>query len=67
MEEESNEFKDRRIADLNHQVFHNDQMAKERAISDKKYADKLVEKIVFGMVSFILLAVLSALVLLVVK
>jgi hypothetical protein len=49
------------IEDLRHQVFHNQQMEKERTLSDKKYADKpsflLVQKIVFGAIAIILVTV----------
>ena len=40
---------------------------KEREISDDRYAIKLVEKIVFGFVALILVAVAGALIALVVK
>jgi hypothetical protein len=55
------------IDDLRHKVFHNEKMKEERAISDAKYADKLVEKIVFGMCAFILISVIGAIVTLVVR
>lgn len=55
------------LEDLRHKVFHNEQMDKERAISDSRYAAKLVEKIVFGMITMILISVLGAIIALVVR
>lgn len=56
-----------KIEALEHIVFHNDRMKEEREISDAKYAAKLVEKIVFGMVTITLIAVIGAILALVVR
>ncbi len=53
--------------ELAHEVFHNEKMKEERAISDSRYAIKLVETIVFGMVALILVSVIGALITLVVR
>ena len=42
-------------------------LKKERAISDKMYAIKLVEKIVFGLVGLVLTGVVTALITLIIK
>lgn len=59
--------KDAKIEDLEHQLFHQKKMDEERAISDSKYAIKLVEKIVFGLVALVLVAFATALIALVVR
>jgi hypothetical protein len=41
-------------------------IAEARKVSDEVYAIKLVEKIVFGMIAFILLAVIGAIIALVI-
>lgn len=58
---------DEPLGELQHSVLHNDHVKEERAISDAKYADKLVEKIVFGLVSMILIGVVTAFIALVVR
>jgi|PlaIllAssembly_1097288.scaffolds.fasta_scaffold318895_2 hypothetical protein len=55
------------LEELRHKVYHTAQMEKERAISDSKYADKIVERIVFGMITLILIAVVGAIIALVVR
>jgi hypothetical protein len=55
------------LVDLRHRVFHNEKMDEERKISDEKYAAKLVEKIVFGMITMILVAVVGSIIALVVR
>lgn len=61
------EDNEQEVEELRHSVFHNKRMEEERALSDSKYAIKLVENVVFGMVGVILLAVVTALVALVVN
>jgi lipopolysaccharide/colanic/teichoic acid biosynthesis glycosyltransferase len=56
-----------KIDDLEHQLYHKERMKDEREISDARYAVKLVEKIVFGMVTLILITVVGAIVALVVR
>lgn len=57
---------DEQVVELQHKVYHNEMMEKERAISDERYAVKLVERIVFGFCAIILVAVVGAIVALVV-
>lgn len=52
---------------LRHSVQHTEHMKEERAISDAKYADKLVEKVVFGVVAMLLAGIVTAFIALVVK
>lgn len=61
------ELEKEQMEELRHLVFHKDAMEKERALSDSRYADKIVEKIVFGMITLILVAVIGAIISLVVR
>lgn len=58
--------KDKKI-NADEQLFAKEVCEKERKISDDKYALKIVEKIVFGLVGLILVAVVTALLALVIK
>lgn len=60
------EAKDKKITELEHIIYIHDVTKRERECSDKKYAIKLVQDIVFAMVGLALLAVISALIALVV-
>jgi lipopolysaccharide/colanic/teichoic acid biosynthesis glycosyltransferase len=55
------------LAEKDHVIFHNKKMKEERDISNSMYAVKLVEKIVFGLVALILIAVVGAWIALVVR
>lgn len=58
---------DRRLAELEEQARLRDAIDEERKRSDETYAIKMVEKIVFGALGVIALAVLGALLALVVR
>lgn len=53
--------------ELEHTNFHTKSMVDERVISDRKYADKWVEKLATGLIVTILLTVLGAILALVVR
>lgn len=63
MEEKSNHP----IGCLEHEIYHNEQMKQEREISDARYADKLVQKIVYGAVGLMLISLVTAIIALVVR
>lgn len=58
--------KDKKIS-AEEELFAKGVCEKERELSDKKYAIKLVEKIVFGLVALILTSVVVALLALIIK